>query len=60
MTITADNGKVCAGHEGIIQLLNAAVFFTHPYSLWERGLSENTSGLIRQYFTKGSSFQHIT
>jgi len=33
---------------------------THPYSSWERGLNENTNGLIRQYFTKGSSFETIT
>jgi IS30 family transposase len=60
LTITADNGKEFAGHESIAQQLNAAVYFAHPYSSWERGLNENTNGLIRQYFTKGSSFQHIT
>ena len=60
LTITADNGKEFAGHECIVQQLNAAVYFAHPYSSWERGLNENTNGLIRQYFTKGSSFQHIT
>jgi transposase, IS30 family len=60
LTITADNGKEFAGHEGIAEQLNAAVYFAHPYSSWERGLNENTNGLIRQYFTKGSSFEHIT
>jgi len=59
-TITADNGKEFAGHESIAQQLNAAVYFAHPYSSWERGLNENTNGLIRQYFTKGSSFENIT
>jgi transposase, IS30 family len=59
-TITADNGKEFAGHESIAAQLNAKVFFAHPYSSYERGLNENTNGLIRQYFPKGSSFDDIT
>jgi len=60
LTITADNGKEFAGHEKIKEQLNADVYFAHPYHSWERGLNENTNGLIRQYFTKGSSFENIT
>jgi transposase, IS30 family len=60
LTITADNGKEFAGHEKIKVALAAEVYFAHPYSSWERGLNENTNGLIRQYFTKGSSFGNIT
>jgi len=60
LTITADNGKEFAGHEKMKERLNADVYFAHPYSSWERGLNENTNGLIRQYFTKGSSFENIT
>ncbi len=60
LTITADNGKEFAGHEKIKAALDADVYFAHPYSSWERGLNENTNGLIRQYFTKGSSFENIT
>ena len=60
LTITADNGKEFAGHEEIAEKLNASVYFAHPYHSWERGLNENTNGLIRQYFTKGSSFENIT
>ena len=60
LTITADNGKEFAGHEKMREQLNAEVYFAHPYRSWERGLNENTNGLIRQYFTKGSSFESIT
>lgn len=60
VTITADNGKEFSGHETIKAHLNAEVYFAHPYHSWERGLNENTNGLIRQYFTKGSSFENIT
>jgi IS30 family transposase len=60
LTITADNGKEFAGHEAIKEQLSANVYFAHPYCSWERGLNENTNGLIRQYFTKGSSFENIT
>lgn len=59
-TITADNGKEFAGHEKIAQELDLNVYFAHPYSSWERGANENTNGLIRQYFPKGSSFEEIT
>jgi transposase, IS30 family len=59
-TITADNGKEFAGHEKMTEALGVDVYFAHPYCSWERGLNENTNGLIRQYFTKGSSFENIT
>ena len=59
-TITADNGKEFAGHETMRKELNAQVYFAHPYSSWERGLNENTNGLIRQYFPKGSRFEDMT
>ena len=59
-TITADNGKEFAGHEAIAEKLDTKVFFAHPYSSWERGVNENTNGLIRQYFPTGSSFDDIT
>jgi IS30 family transposase len=58
-TITADNGKEFAGHEILAKQLDTKVYFAHPYSSWERGLNENTNGLIRQYFVKGSSFEDI-
>ena len=59
-TTTGDNGKEFAGHEQIANELNLDFYFAHPYHSWERGANENTNGLIRQYFIKGSSFEDIT
>lgn len=59
-TITSDNGKEFARHEAIAESLNADFYFAHPYASWERGLNENTNGLIRQYFPKGCDFTSIT
>jgi len=39
-------------HEKIAKSLNAKTFFAHPYSSWERGINENTNGLLRQFFPK--------
>lgn len=52
-TLTYDNGREFADHEGIAGDLEARVYFAHPYASWERGVNENTNGLIRQYFPKG-------
>jgi IS30 family transposase len=59
LTITADNGQEFAHHERIKEHLKTDVYFAHPYHSWERGLNENTNGLIRQYFPKGMSFETI-
>jgi IS30 family transposase len=59
-TITSDNGREFAQHQSIAQHLKAAFYFAHPYASWERGLNENTNGLVRQYFPKKSDFSKIT
>ena len=59
-TITGDNGKEFAEHMQIAETLKAVFYFAHPYSAWERGTSENTNGLVRQYFPKGTNFSKVT
>jgi len=59
-TLTSDNGKEFARHQEISTALQADFYFAHPYSSWERGLNENTNGLIRQYFPKKHDFTTIT
>ena len=58
-SITADNGKEFAFHKKITEALNTAFYFAHPYHSWERGLNENTNGLIRQYFPKNTDFKTV-
>jgi IS30 family transposase len=60
LTITCDNGKEFADHQAIAAELNTEVYFAHPYASWERGTNENTNGLLRQYFPKGSDFSQLT
>ncbi len=59
-TLTADNGREFSQHQKIAQALNAKFYFAHPFASWERGLNENTNGLIRQYFPKKHDFTTIT
>jgi len=58
-TVTYDNGKEFAHHLEVAECLNAKGYFAHPYHSWERGLNENTNGLIRQYLPKGTSFDAL-
>jgi IS30 family transposase len=59
-TITGDNGLEFAEHVKIANELGIDFYFTHPYCSWEKGTNENTNGLIRQYFPKGTDFNLIT
>jgi len=59
-TITYDNGLEFAEHERMAKALDTDIYFAHPYSSWERGINENTNGLIRQYFPKGTDFNKVT
>jgi transposase, IS30 family len=59
-TITLDNGNEFHRHEAISTTLGADIFFARPYHSWERGLNENTNGLVRQYFPKKIAFDNIS
>ena len=59
-TLTYDNGKEFAWHRQISEVLDAQGFFAHPYRSWERGLNENTNGLLRQHFPKRTDFSEST
>jgi IS30 family transposase len=59
-TITSDNGREFANHQSIEKKLQATFYFAHPFAAWERGTNENTNGLVRQYFPKGSDFSKLT
>ena len=59
-TLTYDNGKEFAFHQDIDKELKSDGYFAHPYHSWERGLNENTNGLIRQFFPKGKDLSDVT
>jgi transposase, IS30 family len=59
-TITYDNGVQFAKHQDTEQKLGIDIYFATPYHSWERGTNENTNGLLREYYPKGSNFSSIT
>lgn len=59
-TLTFDNGPEFSDHEFIEKDTGLDIYFAYPYHSWERGTNENTNGLLRQFFPKGSSFATIT
>lgn len=59
-TITQDRGKENYEYETVYIALGIDMYFAHPYCSYERGANENTDGLIRRYFPKGTDFDKIT
>lgn len=58
-TLTVDNGPENQEWRATEEATNARVYFAHPYHSWERGTNENTNGLVRRYFPKGTDFREI-
>jgi IS30 family transposase len=59
-SITFDNGKEFAEHARLARSLRVKTYFADPYSSWQRGTNENTNGLLRQFFPKGTDFTRIS
>lgn len=59
-SITTDNGREFAAHAKISEAIGVRVYFTDPYSSWQKGAIENANGLIRQYIPKGMPFKNVS
>jgi transposase, IS30 family len=59
-SFTVDNGKEFTHHQELADQTNMSVYFCDPHAPWQRGTNENTNGLLRQFFPKGTSLADVS
>jgi IS30 family transposase len=60
VTITYDNGPENTCHDWVDRVLGTTSYFCQPYHSWEKGTVENSIGLVRRYFPKGTCFDNVS